>query len=485
MQVRVSNQNLKNIEADALYLAVFEDKSLSEKMVQLDKQLNSALSDFLKLKEFKGKLYETAVLYPQGLNFQRLILVGMGKEEDFEAPRMTKNVAGAAAKRAIKLGVKKLATLLNHPEETAGVVEGVGLASFDAGMHKTKKEKLEIQELILVGADEKVVGEAQAAAETINWVRHLIAEPANLMTPARVVEEAKKIAKTYKLGIEIIDEKEAKKRKMGAFLAIAQGSDESSYMIVLHYKAPKPGKTVLGIVGKGITFDSGGISIKPSAKMADMKMDMSGAAAMLGIMKLVGEFKPNLDIIGIAPVTENMPSGKAAKPGDVFKSLSGRTIEILNTDAEGRVVMSDAFTYVQKLGAKKIFELSTLTGAVNVALGPEATAIIGSSQEWVDTVISAGKRAGERIWQLPIYSEHKEMLKSDIADLANIPPTRAADVIAGGVFLGEFVEKENDWAHLDIGATAWLEGDKPYLTKGPTGVGIETALALIKALEGN
>jgi leucyl aminopeptidase len=236
-------------------------------------------------------------------------------------------------------------------------------------------------------------------------------------------------------------------------------------------------------VGKGITFDTGGLSIKPAQKMHEMKMDMAGAAAMLGIMKLVGELRPRVNVIGIAPITENMPGGQATRPGDVVKTLAGKTVEILNTDAEGRVVMSDAFTYIQKLGANKIYELSTLTGAANVDLGPEAAAVLGKPESWVETVKKASEEAGERLWELPIFAEHKELLKSDIADVANIPPVRQADVIAGAVFLGEFVNNGIDWAHLDIGATASLEAEKPYLAKGPTGFGVGGAIELINQLE--
>jgi len=483
MQVNVSDQNLNEIQADALCLVLFEGEGLSEVMQELDGHLQGELTDLLTLKEFKGKLYETIVVYTHGLiKSPRIILVGAGKKEEYESPRLTKNIAGAAARRAVKLGVKKLASLLPQQEATAGVIEGVILANYDAGIYKSKKDNSKIEELILVGADPKAVKEATSTAEAINWARHLISEPANVMTPKKIADEARKIARDYKLGIEVIDEKEAAKRKMGAFLAIAQGSDIPSYMLVLRYKSPRVSKTTLGIVGKGITFDTGGISIKPSSKMHDMKMDMSGAAAMLAIMKLVGETKPKVNIIGIAPVTENMPSGKASRPGDVVKSLSGKTIEILNTDAEGRVVMSDAFTYVQKLGANKIFELSTLTGAAAVALGPEAAAILGKPDSWVKLVIDAAASVGERLWQLPIYAEHKELLKSDIADMGNIPAVRSADVIAGAVFLGEFVNKGVDWVHIDIGATAWFDSEKPYLAKGPSGSGIGAALSLIKRL---
>jgi leucyl aminopeptidase len=245
----------------------------------------------------------------------------------------------------------------------------------------------------------------------------------------------------------------------------------------------KKGAPTFGVVGKGITFDSGGISIKPSDKMHEMKMDMAGAAATIGFLKIVASLKPKINVVGVTPLTENLPGGGALKPGDVVTSLKGKTIEVLNTDAEGRVVLADALTLAQKFGATKIVDLATLTGAVIVALGNEATAALGNDEAFTKKVIEAGNQSGERVWPLPLYAEHKEMLKSDIADLANIPPSRGAGVIAGAVFLQEFIEPSNSWVHLDIAGTAWLDGEKPYLAKGATGVGIRTLLSLLEELE--
>ncbi len=239
----------------------------------------------------------------------------------------------------------------------------------------------------------------------------------------------------------------------------------------------------LAVVGKGITFDSGGISLKPSAKMHDMKMDMSGAASCLGFMDVVGELKPKVNIVALMPLTENLPDGKALKPGDVLKSMNGKTIEVLNTDAEGRVVLADALDYAGKFKPDYLVDLATLTGAVDIALGSEATAILGNKQSFIDTVIKAGESVGERMWQLPIYPEHTDLLRSEIADVSNIPPSRSAGVIAAAVFLKEFIKDGIDWAHLDIASTAWTESEKPYIAKGPTGVGVRTLVKLVENLE--
>ena len=269
---------------------------------------------------------------------------------------------------------------------------------------------------------------------------------------------------------------------MGAFAGIAQGSHEPSYMVALKYIYRKDAPT-LGVVGKGITFDSGGLSIKPSEKMHEMKMDMAGAAATIGFMKLVAELKPKMNVVGATPLTENLPGGGALKPGDVVKAMNGKTIEVLNTDAEGRVVLADGLLLAQKLGATKIVDLATLVGATIVALGPEATAILGNSQEFVDQAIKSGEEVGERMWQFPIYPEHKDLLRSEIADMANVPANRGAGVIAGAVFLQEFIDPKVQWVHLDIAGTAWLDGEKPYLAKGPTGVGVRTLVKLLDKLQ--
>jgi len=484
MKITTTSEKLERIHSDALALFLFEGEKPAGEIEKLDSALSSAISETIRLGDFKGKLYEVTSIYThKKIPASRIFLVGAGKKTEFDA-RLARNVAGAAIRRALKTGAKKIAIHLGKNLNAEEVVEGVGLAVYDPGIHKTKKENgnSSIKELILVGtANIQTINHHWLETESINWVRNLISEPANIMTPKRLVDEAKSLAKSYKLGIEIINEEEAIKRGFGAFAGVAKGSEEPSFLVVLKYNAG--GKQTLGIVGKGITFDSGGISLKTSEKMHEMKMDMAGAAACLGVMKVIGQTRPNINVIMAIPLTENLPGGRALKPGDVLRSLSGKTIEVLNTDAEGRIVLADALTYIQKLGASYVVDLATLTGAVIVALGDQSAAILGNKQSWIDKVKKASEQAGERVWQLPIYPEHKELLKSEIADVSNIPPTRGAGVIAGAVFLQEFIPSKNAWAHIDIGGTAWLDSEKPFFAKGPTGFGVRTIVKLIENLE--
>jgi len=485
--MKISSQELQlnKVEADALVLPLFQGEELSGVVEDLNKSISSSISETMKLGDFKGRLYEVTPIYTHGkVPAARVLLIGAGKKGDFDS-RLSRNISGASARRAMKLGVKNLAFYLRDGFSAPEVIEGVGLANFDGGLYKSKKEDdSEINELILIGkVNLQTIKRSNVVVESTNWVRKMISEPANMMTPQHMVGEAKMLAKQYGFEIEVINEKQATQRGFGAFIGVARGSEEPSYIVVLRYKGK--GSEKLGIVGKGITFDSGGISIKPGERMHEMKYDMAGAAACFGAMKVVGELKPQTSVTMVTPLTENLPGGRAQKPGDLLKSLSGKTIEVLNTDAEGRLVLSDALTYAQKLGAIKLIDLATLTGAANVALGHEAAAILGNKQNWIEQVTSAGKEAGERYWQLPLFLEHKELLKSDVADMANIPPSRGAGVIAGAVFLQEFIEEKNSWAHLDIAATAWLDGEKPYMSKGATGFGVRTLVKLVEELDKN
>ncbi len=476
MKVTTTSAPLKKIETESLVVPLFENevKNFPENL--------TTLIDLLKLdinleNEFSGKTYETFLIPGK----PKVLLVGAGKKEDFDN-RIALNLAGTAARRLQKSKVKTVAFDSRIYKDPSLIIEGFGLGQFDPGIYKTAKDKLkETEELIITGQiSAKDLKSALAYVETTNWVRHLVTEPANKLTPKHIIDEARKIAKTYKLQIEVIDEKEALKRGMGAFAGISQGSHQPSYMLVLKYVYSKTALT-FGVAGKGITFDSGGISLKPSEKMHEMKFDMAGAASAIGFMRMVGELKPKINVVCVTPLTENLPGGGALKPGDVVKALNGKTIEVINTDAEGRVVLSDALVYAQKLGATKLVDLATLTGAAIVALGSEATAILGNNQEFTDSVIKSGNEVGERMWQLPIYPEHKDLLRSDIADMANTAPGRGSGVIAGAVFLQEFIEPKNSWVHLDIAGTAWLDSEKPYMSKGATGVGIRTLLKLIEA----
>ncbi len=485
MKISTTDKPIGKVKADTLALILFEGEKPEKEIADLDKKISGSISEVIRLKEFKGKLYEVTSIFTHGkIPAIRVLLVGAGKKSDF-SPRIARNLAGTVARRAQKIGAKSLAFYLERPETAEEVIEGVNLGVFDPGFYKSKKDHSELSELVIVGnVGSRMLKHAVSVSESVNWVRNMVNEPANVMTPNRLVEEAKKLARKYRFDVEVINEKEAEKKGMGAFCAVAKGSDEPSYVISLVYRSSDSKKEdTLGIVGKGITFDTGGISLKPSEKMSGMKLDMAGAAAVLGFMRVVGELRPKVNIVAITPVTENMPSGKATKPGDVATALNGKTIEIVNTDAEGRLIQADSIVLAQKLGAKKIFEISTLTGASGVVLGGEATSVLGKPQNWVDKVIDAGESGGERVWQLPLYSEYNDLLRSDIADMANIPGSRDAGVIAGAVFLEQFVENKNPWVHLDIGSTSWSESEKPYLAKGPTGVGVRTLVKLVESLK--
>lgn len=482
MKISTTDEKLEKIKSDALAVFLFEGEKPSGQLQKLDYTISGTMVEAMKLGDFKGKLYEVASLYTHGkINSKRVLVVGLGKKKDFE-PVFARNAVGAAARYAIKLEVKKLAVCFEGDIEAEDVIEGVGLASYDPALYKTKKKEKRIVELILKGkSDKKIVDHSQKVVESVNWVRKMVSEPANMMTPAIMVGEARKLAKEFGFEIEIFNDEQSAKKGLGAFVGIAKGSEEPSYFITMRYRGKS--KKTLGVVGKGITFDSGGISIKPSEKMHEMKMDMSGAAAVFGFMRLVGQLKPKVNVVAVTPLTENLPSGKALKPGDVLKALNGKTIEVLNTDAEGRVVLADGLAYAAKMGATHIVDLATLTGAVIVALGTEASAILGKPNSWIQAIREASEQAGERVWELPIYPEHSELLHSDIADLANVPPSRGAGVIAGAVFLKEFVPKNLPWVHLEIAGTAWLGKEKPYMAKGPTGVGVRTLIKLLDQLE--
>jgi leucyl aminopeptidase len=305
----------------------------------------------------------------------------------------------------------------------------------------------------------------------------LINEPANVITPTELARHAEEAAKEYGLEIDVLDDARMKDLGMGACLGVAQGSAEPGKIIVLTYTPETESKETIAIVGKGITFDTGGISIKPSDGMEKMKYDMAGGATTIGAMRAIAQLKPPVKVIGIVPTTENMPGGRAQRPGDVVRAMTGKTIEVINTDAEGRLILADAVAYARKLGATKIVDLATLTGAVSIALGDVYVAILGSDQAWIDQVLAAGKKAGEKIWQLPLDKDYREQIKSEIADIKNIGG-RKAGTITGAYFIREFVE-DTPWAHLDIAGTAWNETAKPHLAVGPTGVSLRTLVNLV------
>lgn len=487
MEVRAEFAKFYDVEADALVVTIYEGEKADEgALKELDERTGGIVSEMLGTDEMRGKKNDTVYIYkPGNLRAERLLLVGAGKREDFSLDTIRK-VAGSAARFLRGKGARSMAILrrsqLEIGNSAQAAVEGVLLGLFEPDMYKTEnKEERRIDELILLAANSgsedalaQGVERGRIIGEAVNFARELSNEPSSTLTPTELAERSKETATRFGLDIDVLDETRMKELGMGALLGVARGSDEPAKMIVLRHTGDEANPDVLAIVGKGITFDSGGISIKPAEGMEKMKYDMSGAAATLAAMRAIAQLKPRANVIGVMPTTENMPSGRAYKPGDVLRAMSGKTIEVINTDAEGRLILADAISYARKLGATKIIDLATLTGAVSIALGTINVAILGNDQLFVDEVRGAAREVGERFWQLPMDKDYREMIKSDIADIKN-SAGRNAGTITAAYFLREFAE-DTPWVHLDIAGTAWENDRKPYMSKGPTGVAIRTLI---------
>jgi leucyl aminopeptidase len=496
MNVTVATQEPAKVAADALVVNLFEgEKPNAGRLAALDQRLNGGITQAVDLGEAAGRLYATAVLPSAGsLATPRLLVIGAGKSADFDQNR-ARNLAGAAVRAIGRRPIASLALWLTGPDGSTtfpeATVNGAVLASFDPGEYKSKPDETRpiLTSLTVVETDSGKAAAAKAQAErgsvlgeAANLARHLANAPGNLLNPSRLADEAIRGGTADGFAVDILDRSRMASIGMGALLGVAQGSEQPPALIVMTYRGRDGEDFDLAIVGKGVTFDTGGISIKPAADMHLMKEDMAGAAATIGAMSAIARLRVRSNVLGIVPAVENMPSGRAMRPGDVLTAMNGKTIEVLNTDAEGRIILADAICYAQQLGAKRIVDAATLTGAVVVALGHEAAGLLGTPQEWVDEVKRASERAGERLWQLPLYEEYTEQLKSQVADVANVGG-RAAGTITGAMFIRQFVDDGVSWSHLDIAGTAWTERDLPYLAKGPTGMPMRTFVALAEAAQ--
>src|SRR5690349_4363639 len=479
MEVRADSAKFYDVEADALVVTIYEgEKADDGALKELDERTNGVISEMLGSDEMRGKQGDMVYVYRPGqIRARRLLLVGAGKREDYSLDTVRK-VTGSAARYLRSKGVRSMAILrrsqLDLSKAVQAATEGAILGLFEPDMYKTQnKEERRIDELILVAAppgnhDAELsagVERGRILAEAVNMARELSNEPSSVLTPTELAERAKEVATRFGLDIDVLDESRMKELGMGALLGVARGSDEPAKLIVLRYTPDESepmgnDADVIAVVGKGITFDSGGISIKPAEGMEKMKYDMSGAAATLAVMRALAQLKPRVNVIGVMPTTENMPSGRAYKPGDVLRAMSGKTIEVINTDAEGRLILADAITYARKIGATRIIDLATLTGAVSIALGPINVAILGNDQAFTDEVCAAAREVGERFWQLPMDEDYREMIKSDIADIKN-SAGRYAGTITAAWFLREFAD-DTPWVHLDIAGTAWENERKPH-----------------------
>jgi leucyl aminopeptidase len=435
--------------------------------------------------EISGKALEFTLIYQaKGFRAQRLLVAGAGKRERFGTAEL-RNLVSAAVRhlksRKIKEATLALDASYSTPEHVTAAMEGAILGNFDPDALKTEKATPFESFTINVAGDnpglEEALERGRIVAEAQNFAREVAAEPPNRLTPLALAERARQMAEEFGLGCEVLDQDRMKQLGMGALLGVAQGSAEPPALILLRYTPESPkSKAHLGLVGKGVTFDSGGISIKPADGMEKMKFDMAGGAAVLGAMRAIAQLKPPIAVTALIPAVENMPGSRAQRPGDIVKSLSGKTIEVLNTDAEGRLILADAITYAKQLGCTHLVDAATLTGAIVVALGQLNSGVFTNDAALLDRWMHAAQAQGDRMWQMPMDDEYKELLKSVNADLQNIGG-RPAGSISAAWFLREFADG-TPWIHLDIAGTAWLDDAKPWMAKGATGIPVRSFVHL-------
>jgi len=478
----------REIDVDLLVIPVFRDDELADEP-ELDRASGGEFTRARERGAFSGKAYETLVTSTTSAGWKtpRAALIGAGPRAEFTADVMRRIaiVGGLVARerRLVRVAVLGRADALTPMVAAQVMAEGASLSNYDGGSWKTTGQPvswLESVELRIAGAPAgslEAVERGRTLGECTNQARAMANAPGNELTPRMFAERATTIATTAGLAVEVLDEQQMAALKMGLLLGVARGSQEPPRLIVLRHEPPQaPPGVVLGLVGKGITFDTGGISIKPADHMERMKDDMSGGAAVICAMAAIARLGVPVRCVGIVPMTENMPGGRALKPGDVLTSASGKTVEILNTDAEGRLVLGDGVWYARERGATHLVDVATLTGACVVALGKTTSGLFGTPSAWVEHVRRASERAGDRSWPMPVFDDYKELFKSDIADFTNTGG-RAGGAITGALFIKEFTG-DLPWVHMDIAGTAWAEEATPYQPKGATGVGVRTLVEL-------
>jgi leucyl aminopeptidase len=497
LEITVTTGDISQFEVDAVILNLLEGtEGLSGTLSVVDGALDGGISQLITQGEIKGKLGENTLVHTLGkLPAARVVIAGLGKESELTQDKIRGVVAGTCQMLRGK-NVKSIATVpqgagiagITSESAAQAIAEGALLGLYTFRRHITKEpEQGEIEKLTIVEADQSNLasleqgchkGEVLAGATIL--ARDMVNEPANYMTPTAMAQEASRLAETYGLPVEVLEKEQMEELGMGALLGVARGSQQPPKFIILRYKGRDSEEIDITLVGKAITFDSGGISLKPAANMGEMKGDMSGGAAVIAAMAAIAQLKPVINVMALIPATENLPDGNALKPADILTAMDGKTIEIISTDAEGRLTLADALGYARKHETKRIVDVATLTGACVVALGTVATGVFGNNQELVDQIITAGTEAGEKMWQLPIYDEYKEQNKSTIADIKNTGG-RNAGAITAALFVGEFAG-DTPWVHLDIAGTNMLDKPRKYEVKGGTGVPVRTLVNLVVAL---
>ena len=496
MRVTVHKGRIEAFASEAAVAFHFEgDETLQPDTAAMDRASGGLISEVIQSGDFRGELFQHSLIYTkETIPPKRILLMGLGKRGVFNVDKWR----GAGSKAAQFLrdkGIEEFSVTpyfrgerkISLEDFSQSLVEGIYLGLYQFTEFKTEeREKIkEIKQANLIIPDEKRISQVQAPvtaaeiiAKAVCLARDLVSRPANRKTPSMLAQVAKDVSESNGLRLKVLNVDEMKKLGMGALLAVASGSREPPKFIILEYKPRRRGLDPLVVIGKAITFDSGGLSLKPSENMDKMKHDMGGGAAAIGIIQAVSQLMLPLHLIALIPATENLPSGSAYRPGDILNSLSGKTIEVISTDAEGRLILADALAYSQRFKPKAIIDLATLTGACIIALGENVTGMMGNDDGLKARIRRAADRTGEKVWELPLWVEYDEPIKSDIADVKNVGG-RPAGTIIGGAFLKKFVG-EYPWVHLDIAGPVWTEKDKPYIPKGATGVGVRLIIQLLR-----
>ncbi|MEM3437797.1 MAG: leucyl aminopeptidase [Nitrososphaerales archaeon] len=497
MEIIVESGRIEDKITELLSVGLFEEgKELIGIIKYIDTILNGVISDIVKTGDFTGELNQTLLLYTHNkIKPKRILLVGLGKREEFN-PEIVRSASGKVALQVRNMSLPSYTTLLYGEDSdlsvetlTQALIEGAELALYSFNRFKTEKEKMprEVKELnIFVQKNDNIplvqkgLAVAKIVCNATKLARDLSNAPSNDITPQALANIAKSIAEKYSLECEILERSDMEKLGMGGILAVSSGSQQPPKMIIMKYNGGKESPPIV-LVGKAVTFDSGGISIKPSEKMEEMKYDKSGGAAVIAVMQAIAELKLPLNVISIIPATENLPGGSAYKPGDIIKHYGGKTSEVISTDAEGRLILADAISYSTNYKPQAIIDIATLTGACVIALGNHASGMLTNDQNLGKKVINAAELSGEKVWQLPLWKEYLEQIKSEVADLKNVGG-RAGGAITAAAFLSKFVGNY-PWVHLDIAGTAYTqEGsiEKTYIPKGATGVGVRLLIQLLR-----
>ncbi|MEE9281234.1 MAG: leucyl aminopeptidase, partial [Myxococcota bacterium] len=479
-------------DGDALVVPLLETDRVPRTLRSLDAALDGLIGSYLGSGDLSGKAAEVTSVPTGGIAAGRVIFVGLGQDRKLD-PEGLRRAGGRAVKALVRAKAKRVALLVPALRRVAAadvaqaLCEGLVLGGYRFDKYKTLEEPTpEIEGCELIPADARQIAAirrgaraGEVIADATNFARDLSNEPGSVHTPAWMAQQARKLGRELDLKVTVLAEAELRKQKMGAILAVGRGSAHGPRLIAVEYGSARSRRPTIALVGKGITFDTGGISIKPAASMSEMKHDMSGAAAVLGAMRAIAQLRLPLRVVGIVAAAQNMPDGEAYLPGDVVTSASGKTIEVLNTDAEGRVVLADALHYASRFSPKAVIDLATLTGACVVALGSACCGLMGNDEKLISKVREAGDRCHERAWPLPLWDEHKKQVKGVVGDVKNTAGRQAGPSTAGA-FLSHFVD-DTPWVHLDIAGTAWTTKDEPYCVRGATGFGVRLLTELLQS----